>query len=65
VNSRCGPTTRSPEELLRSSEAHTMLRARMVPACTARAYLDSGSRPQVPHSGRRGEAQQAPREQPL
>ena len=27
---------------------------RMVPACTARAFMDSGSRPQVPHSGYRG-----------
>jgi hypothetical protein len=52
---RCGPTTRSPEELLRSSGAHTMPRARVVPVCTVRAYLDSGSRPQVPHSGHRGE----------
>ncbi len=54
TKSRCGPTTQSPEELLRSSGAHTMLRARKVPACAARAYSDSGSRPQVPHSGHRG-----------
>ena len=43
TNGRCGPTTRSPEELLHRSKAHTKLRARMVPACTARAYTDSGS----------------------
>ena len=54
ADSRCGPATRSPEELLHSSGAHTMLRARVVPACTMRAYSDSGSRPQVPHSGHRG-----------
>ncbi len=54
TNGRCGPTTRSPEELLRSSVAHTMLRARMILACTARAHSDSDSSPQVPHSGHRG-----------
>jgi hypothetical protein len=54
TNSRCGPTTMSPEKLLRSSGAHIMLRARIVPACAARAYLDSDSRPQVLHSGHRG-----------
>ena len=68
TNGRCGPTTKSPEELLHRSKAHTKLRARMVPACAARAFTDRGSKPQVPHSGHRGGeggAQQAPREQPL
>ena len=60
TNGRCGPTTRS---LLHRSNAHTVLRARMVPACAARAFTDRGSRPQVPHSGHRG--RQAPREQTL
>ena len=54
TNGRCGPTTRSPEELLHRSGAHTMLRARMVPACMARVFTDRGSSPQVPHSGHRG-----------
>ena len=51
TNGRCGPTTRSPEKLLHRGGAHTMLRARMVPACAARANTDSGSSPQVTISG--------------
>ena len=54
TNGRCEPTTKSPEKLLHSSKVHTVLRARMVPACAARAFTDRGSRPQVPHSGHRG-----------
>ena len=43
TNGRCGPTPTRPEELFHRSGAHSMLHARMVPACAARAFTDRGS----------------------
>jgi hypothetical protein len=55
TNSRCGPTTWSPKELLRSSGARTTLRPRMIPAYAARAYSARQQTPGVPQRAQGGE----------
>ena len=56
TNGRCEPTTKNPEKLLHSSKVHTVLRARMVPACAARAFTAEAADPRCPTAGTGGGA---------
>jgi len=51
ANRRCGPTTRTPGELLRRRGAQGIPQGRMVPACAKRAYTGRNSASAGPHGG--------------